>query len=269
MHCKEVEERLPAYALNALSPEEATLVEAHVDVCPWCATLLREHAQVTASLAEAAEHHEPPRQLKSRILKAARKQLPQRPAPRQPFLAASRLALGGAAAVMVLLLAAVIGVGLQMSDQIDGLQRENSELAAQVSQLAHEDDTLMDMFMEQRSISYIMAAPDKQVLSLTGDESVPKAQGMLLIAARGGTAILMAQGLEPSWGDEAYDVWLKTDGEGVHAGSLSVDKTGWGVLPLWPDQPITFFQQVWVTRWVEEGSSGLGKSPVLWGAITQ
>ena len=71
MNCREAEELLPAYALNALGAEESALVEEHLDTCPWCPTLLREHAEVAAALAQAAEPFQPPPGLKDGAMKAA------------------------------------------------------------------------------------------------------------------------------------------------------------------------------------------------------
>ena len=71
MNCREAEELLPAYALNALGAEESALVEEHLDTCPWCPTLLREHAEVAAALAQAAEPFQPSPGLKDGAMKAA------------------------------------------------------------------------------------------------------------------------------------------------------------------------------------------------------
>ena len=291
MDCKEAEELLPSYALNTLSPEEAAQVDAHLDTCHWCGALLREHVQVASALAQAAERLEPPEKLKKSTMRAAEKLAAHHQSSGRRPLPLARLVLGAVATIVVLLLAAVVSIGLRMSDQIDDLQEdnsalatqlselapmshqiddlqeENSALAAQLSQLAKEDEKLVDMFEEQRSVSYIMAAPDKQVMSLQGDRRVSKAQGMLMISAQGSTGILMAKGLEPSTVDKAYYVWLRKNGQRVAVGQLYVDETGWGVLSLWPDQPITLFQQVRVTEQPAQGTADPDRSPVLWGTI--
>ena len=286
MDCKEVEDLLPAYALNVLSSQEAALVEAHLDTCHWCTSLLREHMQVAAALAKVADPLQPSQELRDRTMKAARAQVRRLKAPRVPLFTRGNLVLAGTASVAGTFLAAVIVVGLVMSNRIDDLQTENSKLTSQVSQLindlerdnsdmtvkvsrlAEEDQTLLEMFQEQRSMNYVMAAPDRQVLSLQGGEGVPRAEGMLLITSQGSTGILIAKGLEPSWGDDAYHVWLKRDGQRLTVGRLVVDETGWGALTLWPEEPISFFQQVWVTEGpVHDGAEPI-PSPVLWGTIS-
>ena len=284
MDCGEAEELIPAYALNALSQQEATLLEEHLDSCHWCVALLREHVQVAAALAQAADRVQPPQDLRERTMRAARAPLRQAQTSRRPFFAPKHLVQAAAASIVILLLAGVLAIGFRMSDQIDDLQQENfelvgrmsdqindlqqenSELVGRVSALALEEGKLHDMLTEQRYMSYFAASADKQVF-LQGGEGVPTAQGMLVIAAQGGTGLLMAKGLEPSWGEEAYHVWLSKNGQRVTVGRLAVDDTGWGILTLWPEQPITLFQQVWVTEGPVLGSDTPGGSTVLWGTI--
>ena len=295
MDCKEAEELLPGYALNALSPHETALVEAHLETCHLCTALLREHLVVASYLAQAAERLEPPERLKRSTMKAVGKHARRPEGSRRLLLAPPRLVLASAALVTVLLLAAVITIGLRMSGQIDDLQHENSELAAQLSQMAvedeklvnmfaeqrqensklaaqlsqmaHEDEKLVNMFVEQRTVSYVMAAPDKVVMPLQGVQRASKAEGMLMIASEGGSGVLMAKGLEPSSLDTTYHVWLSKDGQRVTVGRLYVDDTGWGIFTLWPDQPITLFQEVGITEQPVQGAADPDRSPVLWGTI--
>ena len=265
MDCKKAEELLPSYALNALSEQETVLVEAHLTTCHWCSTLLREHLQVAAVLAQAAEHSELPQGLKRRTLRAVESQRRKEQRKAGPTVAAGRWLLGATASLVVLLLAAGIGISIHMSRQIDDLRNENTELA---SRLAQGDENLVNMFLEQRFVSYVMASPDKQVLSLQGVRGVPEAQGVLMIAAQGDIAILMARGLEPSSGDDGYQVWLSKDGQSDVMGSLSVDQRGWGVLMLWADQPITSFQTVEVTKDMDEDSAtSTDRRLVLWSTL--
>ena len=296
MNCKVVEELLPAYSLSALSPEEEALVEAHLDTCPWCPVQLREHMLVAALLSHAAEPAELSARLKERVIrtvpskKAERNQRVQR-----SIFAPARLLLGATASITVMLVAAVVAVSLLMTNEIDDLKKDNSELTSEVTRLTSvgsqmsdkmevlqgensslnsqvtllslQDEKLTEMLMEQRSMNYIMAAPDKKLLALYGDESLTDAQGVLLIAGPDGSGILMTKGLEPSPENMAYQVWLRKDGEPARAGELSVDEEGWGVLSLWPDQPITLFQQVWVTQEPIKTATKPSGKPILWGRI--
>ena len=272
MDCRDIEELLPAFALNALSPDEAALVESHVESCLWCAALVRENLQVAAALARAAVPSPAPEALRDRVMRAIPREARRRREETRPRVSFGQIAVGAMASVAIVLLAASIAVGVRMSSKIDGLEQENGALATRIGLMAEKDDKLVEMSMEQRSISYVMASPDSQVLSLEVGESAPKARGMLMISGEGRTAILMAYGLQPSSEVGAYHVWLRKGDEPASMGDLWVDESNWGVLRLWPDQPITLFQLLWVTQQPAHNGATVAASsstkPVLWGSIT-
>ena len=263
MDCKTVEELLPAYALNALGLDETALVESHTATCPWCSASLREHLRVAAALAQAAEPSEPSHTLRTRVMRPVADSTPRRREEPRPRLSLGYLALGGVASIAVVLLAVLIAVTVLMSNQIDDLKGKNSSLASDVAHLAQEDKKLVDMSMDQRSISYVMASPDSQVVSLQMREGMPRAKGLLMISPREGIAILMAYGLEAG----SYHVWLKTDGQSSQMGDLWVDDSNWGIVSLWPSQPITFFQNLVVTDAAPDATAPDG-NPVIWGSLT-
>ena len=136
MDCKIAEELLPGYALSALNPEETELVEEHLETCPWCPPLLRDHLLVPAALAQVAESVELPPGLKRRTLKAVEDQAKRSRRRESPVFAVGGLLVGATAAIGVLFLASVIAVGVHMSNQMDDLQKENSELTGTVLQLS-------------------------------------------------------------------------------------------------------------------------------------
>lgn len=268
MDCKAAEELLPSYALNVLSEQEAALVEAHLTTCHWCSSLLREHLQVAAALAQGAERSQLPQGLKGRTMRAVEAQRRKSRSKSGPVIlgrAPARWLVGAAASLAIVLLATSIGISIQMSHQVDDLQDKNAGLA---SQLAQGDERLANLLLELRSMSYIVASPDKQVLPLQGVREDPEAEGVLMIGDQGDVAVLMARGLEPSSGDDGYQVSLKKDGQPVVVDSLQVDENGWGILMLWADQPITSFQTVEVTKDMEEGiNTSTRRRPVLWSTL--
>lgn len=207
------------------------------------------------------------------------------------MLTTGRVLMGAAASIAVLLLAGIITLDLRMSgqmddleqensrlmtqvsqlsgmtEQIDSLQQDNIQLASQVTQLANEDEKLVEMLLEQRSMSYIMSLPNKDMVPLQWGEDYSKARGMLVISSYGATGVLMANGLEPSSKDNDYRVWLRRDGQRVTMGQLWVDNKGWGILTIWPDLPLSLYQQVWVTAEPSQASPEANADTVLWGSI--
>ena len=266
MDCHDVEEHLAAYALNSLTEDEALQVESHLDGCPFCAALVREHIQVAASLSMAADDAPLPESLKRATLRRVGKQPRRSRRFSLPSLTLGRVALAATSPLSVVLVAALVGIGIvnvRMSDEIDDLQQDNVVLVSQMAQLEEMDSKLENMFQEQRSMSYMMASPDKETVALEGGN----AQGVLLISSQGGTGLLMARGLEPSRDERGYYVWLRRDGgQPFMVGRLTVDDTGWGVLTVWPNQPIHVFQQVVVAE-PEATSEETPPRPVLWGSI--
>ncbi len=61
---------VPAYALDALSPEEAREVEAHLPTCEECRRELLMMREVASSLAAGVPRVDPPDELRAKILQA-------------------------------------------------------------------------------------------------------------------------------------------------------------------------------------------------------
>ena len=273
MDCSHVEELLPGYALNALDAAEAAGVEEHLDSCVSCTAALRDQVESVTLLSQAAVLSAPPDRLKSRLL--ARIPSPPRREAEPAGAFAQRfsfgyIALGAAASVMIVALAAFIGVAIGMSNKIGGLERENGQLTARIDEMGDMDDKLVEMTEEQRFISYAMADPHSEVVPLTVAQESPSAKALLLVSHQDGVGILMAFGLTPPAPGGQYDVWLRSDDRQYRMGSLAVDETGWGILTIAPEKPMANFQDILVThRTSTQTSSSDGAAPVLWGTLNE
>ena len=64
----EIEGLVPLLALDALSPPEELSVRTHLEGCPRCTALLREHLETAAGLALLARPAAPPAGLKARLM---------------------------------------------------------------------------------------------------------------------------------------------------------------------------------------------------------
>ncbi|MFP5252931.1 MAG: anti-sigma factor domain-containing protein [Actinomycetes bacterium] len=107
-----------AYALDALSPEEATAFRTHLAACPACCQEVRELRSAAARMG-ASEAVPPPPYLKARVLDAANR-TPQLP-PRVSGLHAARRSrwspkLVAAAAAAVMVVGTAIGVGVTVGE---------------------------------------------------------------------------------------------------------------------------------------------------------
>ena len=151
MQAPDVHTLTGAYVLDALSPEEKTGFELHLDSCHDCATDVAELAEAVARLGVAAEHKVPPR-LKMAVLTrvAETRQLPPLvegsahlaaplPAvtdqvselrPRKRFGRRSLLA----AAAAVLAVAAGLGVAVDQHRDVVAARQDNAELVRVLGQ---------------------------------------------------------------------------------------------------------------------------------------
>ena len=150
MNCKDMEALIPAYALDALSPEEEQAVERHMDGCSWCSGQARIQKDVVAALSLAVEQNPPP----SRVLAAVKRRMAEAAAPPAPERPPSRfrrrpLSMIGAfvyagALMALLLLGGVLAFTVRTSGQMDNLQETNAELTQQVSHLQQDNSALSD-----------------------------------------------------------------------------------------------------------------------------
>ncbi len=124
-----------AYALNALSAEEAAEFSTHLEQCPSCRQEVQELQDVAARLG-AVEATPPPAALKDRILAAAdqQPQLPPKVTPIEQARSRRWVArVSSAAAAVVLLAAAVLGITRPW-------QSDSTTVAAPVSQVFEAPD---------------------------------------------------------------------------------------------------------------------------------
>ena len=119
---EELRDLLPAYALDALAPDEARAVEAHLATCAECQAELRGLRQVAAELGTGVPVVTPPAALRRQVIEAARPRarviiLPQR----------WGLALGAAAAAVIIVLA---GLGVALDRRLAAQEQTLALLAS-------------------------------------------------------------------------------------------------------------------------------------------
>ncbi|MGH2405576.1 MAG: anti-sigma factor domain-containing protein, partial [bacterium] len=143
----ELRSLIPAYALDALSSEEAREVEAHLPTCNECRRELILMREVASELATGVPKSTPPESLRTKILLAVRPDesivsIPRVSAPRLPipdgvrFPGIPRLPrtwVMGVAALAAALAVVLAGVTLSLNQRLAAL---NDRLAAQERVLA-------------------------------------------------------------------------------------------------------------------------------------
>ena len=145
-----------AYALDALSAEEAAAFRTHLDTCVACCEEVRELRAAAARMG-ASEAIVPPDHLKERVLEAADRtpQLPPRVTPIEAARSRRWMPrLLTAAAAVVLIAGAVFGIGQ--------LQRDDSvPLAAGVSQVFEATDAHTAEVKTPKGVLRVATSPSK------------------------------------------------------------------------------------------------------------
>lgn len=257
---------LEAFALDALEPEEELAVEAHLEGCRVCATLVGDSLRVTAAIADSVPASSPSPELRRRLLDSVdsagtersqpsqtsvspRVQVSQRRPPRSwsrvSRVLSTRWTRVLAPAIAVLALVAIgisTALNLQMSDQMGAVKSENTVLRRQLDQsmatttaLASASNTVSQMqgnLQRWQETSYALAQPGNQTLVLSPADPGVDSRGVLVLSEDGREAVLMASDLEAPQPDSVYHVWLTRGGQWYWAGEMDVDERGWGTMPM-------------------------------------
>jgi anti-sigma-K factor RskA len=196
-----------AFALNALSTEEAAEFTTHLEQCPSCREEVRELQGVAARLG-ALEAAAPPTALKARILAAAdqQPQLPPEVTPKVTSIETARSRrwaprLASAAAAVVLIAAAVLGIARPWESD------PSSTVAAPVSE--------------------VFKAPDAHTATVTTANG-----GRLRVAtsAERGEMAVETRGL-PKLEHRTYQMWAVRNNRATSVGLIDDVKAG-KVMPI-------------------------------------
>jgi len=210
---------LPLFALGALQGDERKELEEHLAAgCERCETEVESLRSAVALLPYTVPEHQPPAELKERVLKQVATLRPSLemgafppPIPRHSH--GWWLALAAAAVV-------VIGVGVAVlttrQHEIEILQSEKQSLAS----------ILKD---QERQLEW-MKDPRVQMALLKGVDG--PAQARLLFHPEARQGLLYARGLAPAPEGKCYELWAFIEGEPAPAGIFDVGADGTTVVPV-------------------------------------
>jgi anti-sigma-K factor RskA len=197
---EEAAELLGAYALDALDPDEAKAVEAHLESCPRCRDELRNHREVTGLLSYAGQ--EAPAGLWDRVMSEVRTEETPPISSRPPVIAPPKGRRGpGRGArwwgwlVPVAAAAAVVVVAL-LAVQVGRLQSRTDHLSHELSQMASQPT--------MANVEAALAAPGARRLTLRATEGPASIQAVIL---PDGSGYLYDSTLEPLPTSQTYQLW--------------------------------------------------------------
>lgn len=252
-----------AYALNALPEDERQAFEAHLEACVECS---EETAELVATAAQLGGilREQPSERLRDAVMSAIA-DTPQEgsePADRPASARASSgqddherdanvvvlgappsprgvprwVAWTGAAAAGIAAIAAVV-LGVQLAEV-------NQELERAVA--------------SQSEIEELLAAPDVQTVSITGDDG---SQARLIASPASGQAMLVAHGMARAPHAHVYEAWV-IDGDGPRSVGL-FDADDQGRVSLLFEGEFVDAQAVGVTVEPEGGSPEPTTDPIM------
>jgi len=176
----------PAYALDALSPDEAREYEAHLARCERCRAELASFSEAAGALAYATEGPTPPPELRARILQQAQRERPNVEPLRPPWV----VPLAAAAAVAACV---AVGLGIWAATLSSKLDRRTQELA------------------REQKVAAILAAPSSRTVSF--------GRGVLVVAKNGRAALVVNDLKQPARG-KTYEAWISAGGAPQPAGTF-------------------------------------------------
>jgi anti-sigma-K factor RskA len=243
--CKELEELIPAYMLDAVNEDDRGRIEAHLPRCATCAQLVASYRPVAAWLPYAFPQVEPPAALKYRVLAAA---LPQtKPTREASFIFHLSSLISSffrspafAAATLVLVVA---------------LAMWNVSLQIQIAQQATSNQQLQSDIGRQRALVSTIAYAETQPKRLQATDVAPQAIGRLFTAPELNALALIVYDMPTLESKRVYQIWLiDPAGDRTSGGTFTVDERGRAWVYIRSPKPLSNYQGIGITNEPEGGS---------------
>jgi anti-sigma-K factor RskA len=211
---EDIQELLGAYALHAVDPDEAALVEAHLQECPRCRAEVEGHREVATMLGNtggdappgvwdriASQLEDTPPPMRLEVQEGA-PVTPIAPRRRDGASRFAAVALGAAAALVI----AVLGVQVvRQQDQLDDME------------------AVLEAGSTEAAANLAFGDPDATKVQLQSTDGTTIARAVVL---PDGSAYLMGHELPGLDDDRTYQLWGDTgDGTLVSLGLLGADPT--------------------------------------------
>ncbi|GMQ78762.1 MAG: anti-sigma factor [Anaerolineae bacterium] len=235
---KHILELIPAYALNSLDADDATLVSQHLPGCESCQAEMAAYEGVIDLMPLAAPDVQPSTALKGRLM-----------AQIQAAPTADRVA-----AVTHRQLKPERSWWNQISEAIQDLfagPRWRPVLFLFIVALL-----VSNVLLWQRVNQQDDALPGWKQIALTGSEVAPQATGVIYINPNGLKGTLVVDRLPQLSPDEQYQLWLIQDGHRISGGVFSVDSDGYRGIQIESPQPLQNFGAFGITIEPAGGSPG-------------
>jgi anti-sigma-K factor RskA len=218
-----------AYALGALSPEEARAFEAFLAASPEAQREVTEYRETASLLALGSREERPDPQLRGRVEAAIANVTPERMdgARAAPALRAARRSPWGPIAWVGL--AAALLAAVALATRARSLNRELATRDSTIAELERRVDELGQGVFDRDAILASILARDVALVQLTASGDPDPAIQIFWDRARN-TALLNAAGLKPLPPGRSYQLWWIRDGKPVPSVTFAVEPGGTGLV---------------------------------------
>lgn len=227
------------YAVGALNANDRRSFEKHIELCRSCVGEVMSLLPVAHVLTRAVPYHDPPFELRDRVIQAItgvssaakandptfKKISGTTDRPRRKGSRVGRVLFNLSA---VLCLAIAGGLGWYASQQVNLARalQENLDVANNRAILAElQAATAQQVARESSQRADILAAEDLVMILLESQPAAPDARGRAYWSAGRGI-VLTAMGLPPVPPGRTYHLWFVPATNPVSGGSLSLDNAG-------------------------------------------
>ena len=254
MDCQQVAELIDAYALGAVTAEEAKAVEEHVDGCVACWELLRDAEDTAALVALSVPMKQPPNWLGQRIISEASRTAKRKKGDDAGLFSHLHLSWPAATGIFGTAAAAVLVFAFSLQLQVDDLEEDNSELEDQTATVQSEIASTRASFA---SIVDVVTSNDAEAHEMTASAASPREAppvGEYHWSRAEGMGVIFCRDLPKLADNEVFQAWYQTADEAVSAGTFE-SESGECFHVLQPVIAIVSATGVGITR-EQEGGAG-------------
>jgi anti-sigma-K factor RskA len=216
---------LPAYALGSLDEEEMTIVIHHLVDCEICQQELRAYQDIVDQVPLGISLTDPPADLKQKILGNVETQI-------EPVRRGRESTWRERISILFLRVSPLWGLASLVL--IFALVISNLQLRGQIQKP-----------IEPASLD---------VITLTGTEAQPLAEGLVVLEKNGHDGTLVVNSLKPLDEAKQYQLWLIEGEQWTNGGVFSVTPKGYGHLYLELPKPLAAYSRFAITIEPSDGS---------------
>lgn len=263
-------EQADDYAIGALEPEFAALIDAHIADCRDCADLVAVSRRVAGALVLGVPRRSPPPRLKRRVLRSAGIIRPG------PLRIAVRVAAAGAGAAAVFVAIAAFTGMVSVKGQLSDLRAQNGELESRINdalalkvdiaavtrRLSEEERTSWELRQSargDRDLLLAMLSPESDVAEVFAVDQTSSSIGRLVWDPEQKRVWFIAKDLPARPSGETYQIWVNAGGKYYSLGTFNSDTNGFARYETIVPQGLKSYETALVT--VERSGSSERNGP--------